>query len=236
VSLIVACLRAWSLREGVLIRVCGVQVALAVSRYAEGYSRASLLFKMFCDVWYFRNLSPSRVSRLFTACIEETRQPGDVIVRYLYLLARSSVRTLNPFSIQPNTSHHTATHHREGEVTSRFYLIVAGVLDVYQEEVLPPSWSPQRTRCIGDCSMLTRNARVQLGRATAPRALPGQGPVLWRVSLGRRQPSQAHSYGRRAHRHHAAGAPQLHVRAAVCVWPLGESQQLMIYDYASCRV
>jgi CRP-like cAMP-binding protein len=78
-------------------------VALAVSRYAEGYSRASLLFKMFCDVWYFRNLSPSRVSRLFTACIEETRQPGDVIVR-------------------------------EGEITSRFYLIVAGVLDVYQEE------------------------------------------------------------------------------------------------------
>jgi hypothetical protein len=68
-------------------------VALAVSRYAEGYSRASLLFKMFCDVWYFRNLSPSRVSRLFTACIEETRQPGDVIVRYRYLLslARSLV-------------------------------------------------------------------------------------------------------------------------------------------------
>ncbi|ELR19800.1 uncharacterized protein ACA1_124010 [Acanthamoeba castellanii str. Neff] len=56
-------------------------VALAVSKYAEGYSRASLLFRMFCDVWYFRNLSPARVSRLFSACTEETRQPGDVVVK-----------------------------------------------------------------------------------------------------------------------------------------------------------
>jgi hypothetical protein len=61
------------------------QVALAVSKYAEGYSRASLLFRMFCDVWYFRNLSPARVSRLFSACTEETRQPGDVVVKSVHL-------------------------------------------------------------------------------------------------------------------------------------------------------
>jgi CRP-like cAMP-binding protein len=110
------------------------QVALAVSKYAEGYSRASLLFRMFCDVWYFRNLSPARVSRLFSACTEETRQPGEIVVKSVHPPGIPGFRISFFLSLFEASLLTFLSLRREGEVTSCFYLIVAGVLDVYQEE------------------------------------------------------------------------------------------------------
>jgi len=52
---------------------------------------------MFCDIWYFRHISPSRIARLFSACTERRATEGEVIIKAgeesdnFYMIERGSV-------------------------------------------------------------------------------------------------------------------------------------------------
>ncbi len=61
----------------------GVQhtVVLPVGAFLEGFSKAARLFRMFCNVFYFRTLPPAKLHELFAVCEEVVFMPGDVIIR-----------------------------------------------------------------------------------------------------------------------------------------------------------
>ncbi|KAL6066497.1 cAMP/cGMP-dependent 3',5'-cyclic-AMP/GMP phosphodiesterase [Balamuthia mandrillaris] len=84
---------------------CGTEntVILPISKYHRGYAKATRLFKMFCDIWYFRNISPNRMSRMFSACTQEAIKAGEVIVKAgeesdtFFLIEQGKVNVYNEY-------------------------------------------------------------------------------------------------------------------------------------------
>eukprot|EP01102_Stenamoeba_stenopodia_P008848 TRINITY_DN2592_c0_g1_i6.p1 TRINITY_DN2592_c0_g1~~TRINITY_DN2592_c0_g1_i6.p1 ORF type:complete len:650 (-),score=125.75 TRINITY_DN2592_c0_g1_i6:80-2029(-) len=69
--------------SGLVIPKCGVRntIPIEVGHFNSGYAKALKVFQMVCDVFYFRNISPSRLYLIIMSLHQQTYQSGEMIIK-----------------------------------------------------------------------------------------------------------------------------------------------------------